>query len=109
MAALVAFPIMATSLGTIPNRCLSVTKRQPPGHEAPRPPAATPRTPGTASLHSPLDLTPYIDDLTPYIDALPPPHAADCAMRYCCDRMRDAAENVCEQHPERFDCPDCLV
>jgi hypothetical protein len=47
MAALVEFPFMATSLGTIPNRCLSVTNRQPPGHEAPpRPPAATPRIPG---------------------------------------------------------------
>src|SRR5262245_27737050 len=34
MAALVEFPIMVTSLGTIPNRCLSVTNRQPPGHEA---------------------------------------------------------------------------
>ena len=71
MVALVAFPIMATSLGTIPNRCLSVTKRQPPGHEAPQPPAATPRIPGTAShLQPPVDLNPYID-------ALPPPHAAD--------------------------------
>ena len=34
MVALVEFPFMATSSGTIPNRCLSVTKRQPPGHEA---------------------------------------------------------------------------
>jgi hypothetical protein len=30
-------------------------------------------------------------------------------MNHCCDRMREAAENVCDEHPDRFDCPDCLV
>jgi hypothetical protein len=30
-------------------------------------------------------------------------------MRYCCDMMRSHAESVCEDHPNRFACPDCLI
>lgn len=29
--------------------------------------------------------------------------------RHCCEDMRREVERVCEQHPDRFDCPDCLV
>ena len=28
---------------------------------------------------------------------------------HCCERMRQQVEWVCERHPDRFDCPDCLV
>ena len=28
---------------------------------------------------------------------------------YCCEDMRREIERVCDQHPDRFDCPDCLV
>jgi hypothetical protein len=28
---------------------------------------------------------------------------------YCCEEMRREVERVCDQHPDRFDCPDCLV
>jgi hypothetical protein len=28
---------------------------------------------------------------------------------HCCGRMRLAVEETCEQHPDRFDCPDALV
>ena len=28
---------------------------------------------------------------------------------YCCDDMRSEAERVCDQHADRFDCPDCLI
>ena len=28
---------------------------------------------------------------------------------HCCDDMRREAERVCDRHPDRFDCPDCLV
>jgi hypothetical protein len=28
---------------------------------------------------------------------------------HCCEDMRREVERVCEQHPDRFDCPDCLV
>jgi len=28
---------------------------------------------------------------------------------HCCDEMRRQVERVCEQHPDRFDCPDCLI
>jgi hypothetical protein len=28
---------------------------------------------------------------------------------HCCEEMRQEAERVCDQHPNRFDCPDCLV
>jgi len=63
MAALVEFPIMATSLGTIPNRCLSVTKRQPPGHEASK--ASGRDAPhsrhGFPDLEPPVDRNLYID------------------------------------------------
>ena len=30
-------------------------------------------------------------------------------MDHCCDRMRLAVEEKCDQHPNRYDCPDCLV
>ena len=29
--------------------------------------------------------------------------------RPCCEDMRRAVEQICEQHPNRYDCPDCLV
>lgn len=29
--------------------------------------------------------------------------------QHCCDRMHIEVERVCEQHPVRHDCPDCLV
>jgi hypothetical protein len=29
--------------------------------------------------------------------------------RHCCEEMRHQVERVCDQHPDRFDCPDCLV
>ena len=28
---------------------------------------------------------------------------------HCCDDMRREADRTCERHPDRFDCPDCLV
>jgi len=28
---------------------------------------------------------------------------------HCCEDMRREAARVCEQHADRFDCPDCLV
>jgi hypothetical protein len=28
---------------------------------------------------------------------------------HCCDEMRRQFERVCDQHPDRFDCPDCFV
>lgn len=28
---------------------------------------------------------------------------------HCCDEMRRHLENDCPVHPDRFDCPDCLV
>jgi hypothetical protein len=28
---------------------------------------------------------------------------------HCCEDMEREAERVCEQHPNRFDCPDCLI
>jgi hypothetical protein len=81
MVALVEFPFMATLPGitfhgAIPNRCLSVTTRQPPGHEVPNGlRTATPSNPDTTS-HPELPV-----DLSRYIDALPPPHAADAVGR----------------------------
>ena len=29
--------------------------------------------------------------------------------KHCCQDMEREAEQVCEQHPNRFDCPDCLI
>jgi hypothetical protein len=29
--------------------------------------------------------------------------------RYCCEDMRREVERVCDQHSNRFDCPDCIV
>jgi hypothetical protein len=28
---------------------------------------------------------------------------------YCCDTMRADLERVCDQHPDRWDCPDALI
>ena len=28
---------------------------------------------------------------------------------HCCEMMRSNVESVCDQHPDRFDCPDCLI
>ncbi len=28
---------------------------------------------------------------------------------HCCEDMRREVERVCGEHPNRFDCPDCLV
>lgn len=28
---------------------------------------------------------------------------------HCCDDMRREVGRVCDQHPDRFDCPDCLI
>ncbi len=28
---------------------------------------------------------------------------------HCCKDMRREVERVCLQHPNRFDCPDCLI
>lgn len=28
---------------------------------------------------------------------------------HCCEDMRREVERMCDQHPDRFDCPDCLV
>lgn len=28
---------------------------------------------------------------------------------HCCEDMKREAERVCEQHPDRYDCPDCLI
>src|SRR5882724_1825872 len=72
MVALVVFPIMATSLGTIPNRCLSVTNLSTswscgPKSHRPRRPAFPARLP---NFRPPVDLLAYID-------AIPPPHPAD--------------------------------
>ena len=28
---------------------------------------------------------------------------------HCCPRMSEMVAHICEQHPDRFDCPECLV
>ncbi|MES2095682.1 MAG: hypothetical protein V4459_02890 [Pseudomonadota bacterium] len=28
---------------------------------------------------------------------------------HCCEMMRTNVESVCDQHADRYDCPDCLV
>jgi hypothetical protein len=28
---------------------------------------------------------------------------------HCCDYMRREVGRMCEQHPDRFACPDCLI
>jgi hypothetical protein len=30
-------------------------------------------------------------------------------MAFCCDQMREQVERTCDLHPNRWDCPDCLV
>lgn len=30
-------------------------------------------------------------------------------MPHCCSNMKDAVESVCDEHADRFDCPDALV
>jgi len=29
--------------------------------------------------------------------------------QHCCARMVDAVNSTCDQHPDRYDCPDALV
>jgi len=29
--------------------------------------------------------------------------------KFCCDRMRYDLDQKCPDHPNRFDCPDCLI
>lgn len=29
--------------------------------------------------------------------------------RHCCEKMRYHVEYTCDLHPDRFECPDCLV
>jgi hypothetical protein len=28
---------------------------------------------------------------------------------HCCEMMRSNVESTCDLHPDRFDCPDCLI
>ena len=35
--------------------------------------------------------------------------AAGVPMKHCCEDMRRHVEWVCDQHPDRSDCPDCLM
>ena len=30
-------------------------------------------------------------------------------MKHCCQQMETAAENTCQQHSDRWDCPDALI
>jgi hypothetical protein len=30
-------------------------------------------------------------------------------MEHCCETMRREVERRCEEHPDRFDCPDALI
>jgi hypothetical protein len=30
-------------------------------------------------------------------------------MNFCCDEMRAQVERVCDVHPDRWACPDCLI
>ena len=29
--------------------------------------------------------------------------------RHCCEDMRREAERACDEHPDRHECPDCLI
>lgn len=29
--------------------------------------------------------------------------------KHCCEMMRYNVEHTCDVHPDRFDCPDCLM
>ena len=29
--------------------------------------------------------------------------------KHCCEMMRANVENTCEEHPDGFECPDCLI
>ncbi|PZQ17962.1 MAG: hypothetical protein DI565_04370 [Ancylobacter novellus] len=29
--------------------------------------------------------------------------------KYCCQMMKSNVESRCEQHPNRYHCPDCLI
>jgi len=29
--------------------------------------------------------------------------------KHCCEMMRANVENGCDEHSDRFDCPDCLL
>jgi hypothetical protein len=30
-------------------------------------------------------------------------------MKHCCEKLREEVERQCEEHPDRSDCPDCLI
>ncbi|WP_425615575.1 DUF6980 family protein [Anatilimnocola sp. NA78] len=30
-------------------------------------------------------------------------------MEHCCEKLRQAVERRCDEHPDRSDCPDCLI
>lgn len=29
--------------------------------------------------------------------------------KHCCEMMTENVEKACDQHPDRYDCPDCLI
>jgi hypothetical protein len=29
--------------------------------------------------------------------------------KHCCEMMRSNVEKQCDEHPDRHDCPDCLI
>ena len=31
------------------------------------------------------------------------------SVKHCCDFMQYHAESTCDLHPDRFDCPDCMI
>src|SRR5262249_16955234 len=37
------------------------------------------------------------------------PALAQPGEQHCCEDMRREVERVCDQHPDRFACPDCLI
>jgi hypothetical protein len=30
-------------------------------------------------------------------------------VEHCCDMMAGNVDSTCDQHPNRYDCPDCLI
>jgi hypothetical protein len=38
-----------------------------------------------------------------------PADGGEAMERHCCEDMRREVERHCELHPDRFDCPDCLI
>lgn len=43
--------------------------------------------------------------------AFPPSswYPVDCMTQHCCETMSRAVATECQQHPDRFDCPDALL